>query len=71
MANQKKTGRKNSFEVFACVVALILTVIGIGAFLMSYTTNYYTFGQMNSTLITICLAGAVALEIVNIILRKK
>lgn len=71
MANQKKTGRKNSFEVFACAVALILTVIGIGAFLMSYTTNYYTFGQMNSTLITICLAGAVALEIVNIILRKK
>ena len=68
MANQNK---KNSFEAFACAVALILTIVAAGAFLMSYTTNYYTFGQMNSILITVCLAGAIVLEIVNIILRKK
>ena len=71
MANQKKSGRKTSFEVFACAVVLILTVIGSAVYLMSFTTNYYTFGQMNSTLITICLAAVIALEIANIILRKK
>ena len=67
MANQKKS----SFEAFAGTVALILTIVAVAAFLMSYTTNYYVFGQMNSGLITICLACAIALEIANIILHKK
>ncbi|MBR0408122.1 MAG: hypothetical protein IJI53_08800 [Clostridia bacterium] len=63
--------KKRSYELFAGILALILTAVGAGLFLMSFTTGYYIYGQMNSGLITVCIAGALAVEIAAIVLRKK
>ncbi|MBR1683946.1 MAG: hypothetical protein IJ708_02330, partial [Clostridia bacterium] len=63
--------KKRSYELFAGILALLLTAVGTGLFLMSFSTGYYTYGQMNSILITVCIAAAIVLEIATVALRKK
>ncbi|MBQ8161127.1 MAG: hypothetical protein IJ083_10285, partial [Clostridia bacterium] len=71
MSSTKKGIKKRSYELFAGILALILTAVGTGLFLMSFSTGYYIYGQMNSTLITVCIAAALVVEIAAIVLRKK
>lgn len=40
--------RKNGLEFITEAVALVLTIAALVLFCLSYTTGYYTFGQMQS-----------------------
>jgi len=52
-------------------VALILELIATVLFFVSYTTGYYTFGQMNSIFVLILLVVAILVELISFILSKK
>ena len=67
-----KTIKKGAgVHVTTSVICIALTFLGALLFAFSYTTNYYTYGQMNSVLITVLLALAFAAEIAALILVKK
>ena len=38
---------------------------------MSFSTGYYTYGQMNATLITLCIGAVMALELLTLVVRRK
>ena len=61
--------KRNGFELTAGIVALVLAVAAAVLFGLNFTTGYYTYGQMQSTLITGLLAGAIVVEIAALILR--
>ncbi len=61
----------NKTEIMTGIAALVLTVAAVILFGMSYTTGYYTYGQLNSGLVTALLVGALALEASGMILRAK
>ncbi len=63
--------KRNGFELTAGIVALILAAAAAVLFGLNFTTGYYTYGQMQSTLITGLLAGAIVVEIAALILRAK
>ena len=49
---------------------VILTVIGLVLFVLSYTTGYYIFGQMHSVMIMICVFAAIVLQLVGAYARE-
>lgn len=53
------------------IMMMILTVVGLTLFLVSYTTKYYVFGQMHSVAILISLAGALAVEVIGLCARER
>ncbi len=61
--------KRNGFELTAGIVALVLAAAAAVLFGLNFTTGYYTYGQMQSTLITGLLAGAIVVEIAALILR--
>ena len=63
--------KKNGFELTASITSLALTIVAIILFGLSYTTGYYTFGQMQSRVIAAVLAGALVADIASVILRMK
>ncbi len=52
------------------IITLCLTVLGLGLFLMSFTTNYYTYGGLNSPLITALIACALVCVCADMILSR-
>lgn len=48
------------------IAVIVLMVISIVLFTLSYTTGYYTFGQMHSVNITVCLFIAIVTELLSI-----
>ncbi len=65
-ARKENKANWNGFEITADIVALILTIVGTVLFAMSYTTGYYTFGQMQSGVIASLLGGAIVCEVLAI-----
>lgn len=63
--------KRNGLELTTGIVTLILTAISLVLFSLSYMTGYYTFGQMQSPLITVLLGAAIAVEIAALIIRGK
>ena len=63
--------KKNGFELTAVFTSLVLTVVAIILFAISYTTGYYVFGQMQSKIIAIVVGGALLSEIACVILGMK
>ncbi len=64
---------KKSFtrETVTGAVVILLSVLGIILFALGFSTGYYTYGQMNSTLITWCAIGAIVLECAAIFCLNK
>ena len=63
--------KRNGFELTAGITSLALTIAAIILFGLSYTTGYYTFGQMQSGVIAAVLAGTLVADIASVILRMK
>ena len=63
--------KQNEIEIFSGITTLIFSVAASVLFALSYTTNYYTFGQMNSVMTVIFLGMAIAVEIASLIVRTK
>ncbi|MCI8712925.1 MAG: copper resistance protein NlpE [Ruminococcus sp.] len=63
--------KRNGLEFTTGVAALVLAVAAVVLFAFSYTTGYYTFGQMQSILITILLGAGILAEIVALFVRGK
>ncbi len=63
--------KKYTRQTVTGILAICLTVIGTVLFCMSFTTGYYTFGQLNSGVIAVLLAGALVVEIADLWLQKK
>ncbi|MBR2843178.1 MAG: hypothetical protein IKF06_07875 [Lachnospiraceae bacterium] len=49
-------------ETVTGAIVIALSVLGIILFALGFSTGYYIYGQMNSTLITLCAIGAIVLE---------
>lgn len=58
-------------EVYTGILTLILATAGLVCFLLSYTTNYYTFGQMNSLLILPMILVGIGVEVFALYGAKK
>ena len=67
MNNQKK----GTLHLTSGIITLVLTVCALALFLLSFTTNYYTFGGMNSGLILTLILGAIGFCILSMALTKK
>lgn len=52
-------------------VIFLLSLIGLIFFLLSYTTGYYTFGEMNSLLILTLIIASLLSVAVSVIATKK
>jgi hypothetical protein len=63
--------KRNGLELTTGVITLILGVASLVLFLLSYTTGYYTFGQMQSPIIAALLGTGMAVEIAALIIRRK
>ncbi len=63
--------KKYTRQTVTGIISIVLTVIGTALFCMSFTTGYYTFGQLNSGVVAVLLAGALVVEIADLYLQKK
>ena len=52
------------------ITMIVLTIIGMVLFLLSYTTGYYAFGQMHSVMILVCLFAAIISELIGAYVRE-
>ena len=68
MAENKKKG---GLHLPIGAITLVLGVLALVLFLLSFTTNYYTFGQMKSPLILTLILGALVLTALSIWLHHK
>ena len=57
MTQQKKPG----LETLCGLIAAILAVLGLGLYILGFSTGYYIFGQMQSTLTVILICSAIVL----------
>ena len=58
-------------ETVTGAIVLLLSVLGIVLFALGFSTGYYIYGQMNSTLITLTAVGAIVLECAAIFCLNK
>ena len=68
MAN---TNKKPGVHLTIGVITLVLTVLALCLFLGSFTTNYYTFGGMNSGLILTLILGAIVFTVLSWWLNRR
>lgn len=66
--NQRKFSR---LEFAMGVLALLLNVVGLVLFGASYTTGYYTFGEMNSLMILAFFLVGIGMEIFSLLAMVK
>ena len=45
---------KQSREIFTGFAVIALTVLALVLFGLGFSTGYYTYGQMNSVIVTVC-----------------
>ncbi len=60
-----------SREITTGFAVIVLTILALVLFGLGFSTGYYTFGQMNSTLVAICLGGALLIECCALFCLKK
>lgn len=60
--------RKGGLALYITSGAFVLTLVAFVLFVLSYTTTYYTFGDMNSVLIFVFYLLALAAELAAILL---
>ncbi len=53
------------------ILMLVLGIAGLGLYLMSFSTGYYIFGQMNSVLTFCLLLAVVVLGVAFLIINRK
>lgn len=53
------------------IVMVVMTVLGMVLFLISYTTGYYMFGQMNSIAILLSILAALIIELTGIYVQEQ
>ena len=68
MMNQRKFSK---LEFAMEVLVLLLNVVGLVLFGVSYTTGYYTFGEMNSPMILSFFLVGIGMEIFSMIAMTK
>ena len=66
--NQRKFSK---LEFVMEVLALLLNVTGLALFGVSYTTGYYTFGEMNSMMILAFFLVGIGMEIFSLVAMAK
>ena len=54
--------KQTSREITCGFAVIALTVLALVLFGLGFSTGYYTYGQMNSVIVTICLGGALLIE---------
>lgn len=60
--------KKGGLALYVSLGIFAVTLVGFILFLLSYTTSYYTFGEMNSTMMLVFFIIALAAEIAVIAL---
>ncbi len=63
--------RKIGMEFVCGAVTLVLAAVALVLFGLSYTTGYYTFGQMQSGIIAALLGGGLVSGIAALVLRRR
>ena len=63
--------KQTSREITCGFAVIALTVLALVLFGLGFSTGYYTYGQMNSVIVTICLGGALLIECCAIVCLKK
>ena len=58
-------------ETAAGFAVIALTVLALVLFGLGFSTGYYTYGQMNSVLVTVCYGAALLIECVSLVCLKK
>ncbi len=58
-------------EALCSLVVIALTILGIILFVLSFSTGYYTFGQLNSKAVLASAIAAALVACVAMLLRKK
>ncbi|MBQ6565341.1 MAG: hypothetical protein IJL88_15640, partial [Clostridia bacterium] len=53
------------------ILVIALTVLALVLFALGFSTGYYTFGQMNSVLVTVCFGAAIVLECAALVCLNK
>ena len=72
MKKENKIKRKGAhLHLTTTIITVLMTAIAIALFVMSFTTNYYVFGGMNSHLILGLMCGAIVSAILAVVLTKK
>lgn len=69
MADNKNSVR--GMEFYTGILTLVLALAGLVCFFFGFTTNYYTFGQMNSQMILFMILTGMALEMFTLYVTKK
>ena len=63
--------KQTTREITAGFAVIALTVLALVLFGLGFSTGYYTYGQMNSVIVTICFGGALLIECCALIMLKK
>ena len=63
--------KQTTREITAGFAVIALTVLALVLFGLGFSTGYYTYGQMNSVIVTICFGGALLIECCAILCLKK
>ncbi len=66
MKNKQTTREITTGFAVAALTVLALILFGLG-----FSTGYYTYGQMNSVIVTICFGGALLIECCALVCLKK
>ena len=62
---------KQSREIFTGFAVIALTVLALVLFGLGFSTGYYTYGQMNSVIVTVCFGAALLIECCALVCLKK
>ena len=63
--------KKLDLEIRSGIVTVALSLVALLLFLLSFSTKYYIFGQLQSGLVLTLILAGIALAAANVILRKK
>ena len=58
-------------ETAAGFAVIALTVLALVLFGLGFSTGYYTYGQMNSVMVTVCYGAALLIECASLVCLKK
>ena len=58
-------------ETAAGFAVIALTVLALVLFGLGFSTGYYTYGQMNSMMVTVCYGAALLIECASLVCLKK
>lgn len=62
---------RGNFEFYTSIITLLCTAAGMLLSLLSYSTGYYVFGEMNSILVCVFIMLAFLMELANLMLERR